>query len=336
MLDGVAYERRLPSRGQQRRADVAASAESLRLVETARGATVLHAHSHHVNGTVAQAAARTLGIPWVYEVRGFLEETWVARGGDPNAEFVALSRAAETRVMLAANHVVTLSQGMRDEVAARGVAPDRITVVPNAVGAEWLSGPAEHRAAREQLAIDDSLLVGSVSSINGYEGLDLVGEVVALLVARGIKARGVVVGDGSALDELRRAPGAELVTFTGRVSRESAMLWHRAIDVFLVPRVDTSVTRVVTPIKPLEAMATGSFVIASDLPALTETVPEGSGGIVLQRDAGTWADAIAATYATGEITERGARGRRWVEENRTWEALVRRYDEVYAAAGRLN
>ena len=57
---------------------------------------------------------------------------------------------------------------------------------------------------------------------------------------------------------------------------------------------------------------------------------------MLQRDAGTWADAIASAYATGEIAERGARGRRWVEENRTWEALVRRYDEVYAAAGRLN
>ncbi|MCR6712320.1 MAG: glycosyltransferase family 4 protein [Demequina sp.] len=214
------------------------------------------------------------------------------------------------------------------------MAADRITVVPNAVGSEWLSGDDDHAAARERLGIDDSLLVGTVSSINGYEGLELIGEVVAELLARGVKARGVVVGDGPALDELRVAPGAEHVTFTGRVNRESAMQWHRAIDVFAVPRLDTSVTRVVTPIKPLEAMATGSLVIASDLPALLETVPDASGGLVVTRDASAWADAIARVLAAGEIAERGAAGRRWVEENRTWEALVDRYDEVYAAARR--
>ncbi|MCR6712321.1 MAG: glycosyltransferase [Demequina sp.] len=119
-VDGVVYERRLPRRGQQGRVDVAATAEAARLVETASDARVLHAHSHHVNGTVAQVAAKALGLPMVYEVRGFLEETWVARGGDPEAEFVRLARAAETRVMLAADHVVTLSEGMRDEVVRRG------------------------------------------------------------------------------------------------------------------------------------------------------------------------------------------------------------------------
>jgi glycosyltransferase involved in cell wall biosynthesis len=236
--------------------------------------------------------------------------------------------------MLAADHVVTLSEGMRDEVAGRGVAAERITVVPNAVGSEWLSGVSEHDGARERLRLDDALLVGTVSSINGYEGLDLIGEVVAGLRARGVNARGVVVGDGPALDELRASPHAEHVTFTGRVSREQAMTWHRAIDVFLVPRLDTTVTRVVTPIKPLEAMATGSLVVAADLPALRETVPQESGGIVLPRDARAWVDAIAQVAAAGEIAERGESGRRWVEENRTWDALVATYDQVYAVAGR--
>lgn len=334
-IDGVRYERRVPRRGESSRAEVAAAAEARALVETAAGSRVLHAHSHHVNGTVAQAAARALGIPFVYEVRGLLEETWVARGGDPDAEFVRLSREAETRVMRAADHVVTLSEGMRDAVVARGVPADAVSVVPNAVAADWLATADDARAARERLGISpDALLVGTVSSINGYEGLDLIGAVVSRLRALGVPATGVVVGDGPALPELRAAEGANAVRFVGKVGTASAREWHRAIDVFLVPRLDTSVTRVVTPIKPLEAMATGSLVIASDLPALREVVPESSGGLVIGRDADAWAQAIAAVVAEGSLAERGARARRWIDENRTWAALMATYDSVYASAGR--
>lgn len=337
-IDGVRYERRVPRRGEARTAEVAAAAEARALVRTAHDARVLHAHSHHVNGTVAQLAAQALGIPFVYEVRGFLEETWVARGGDPDAEFVHLSREAETRVMLAADQVVTLSEGMRTEVLSRGVAAAAVTVVPNAVGVDWLSTPADAAAARERLEIGEkTLLLGTVSSINGYEGLELIGEVVLALRARGIAAEGVIVGDGPALPDVRAARGGDAVRVVGRVSPAIAREWHRAIDVFLVPRLDTAVTRVVTPIKPIEAMATGSLVVASDLPALREVVPPESGGLVLARDAEAWATAIAEAFEAGEVGERGASARRWVEAHRTWPALVATYEAVYAAAGqRLN
>ena len=332
--DGVRYERRNPKRGEARTVDVAAAAEARALVETARSARILHAHSHHVNGTVAQLAARSLGVPWVYEVRGFLEETWVARGGDPGAEFVSLSRDAETRVMLAADHVVTLSTGMRDEVVSRGVAIERVTVVPNAVADEWLSGPEAAASARARLGIEaGTLLVGTVSSINGYEGLELIAETVLALRALGVSAHGVVVGDGPALPELKAADAAGVVRFVGKVSTGEAREWHRAIDVFLVPRLDTSVTRVVTPIKPLEAMATGSLVVASDLPALREVVPGESGGLVLARDATAWARAIADVVERGELAARGNAAREWIAGHRTWSALVGTYDSLYARAG---
>lgn len=332
--DKVIYQRTIPRRGESRTTLAAARAEAVALAHTARDARVIHAHSHHVNGTIAAAAASALGVPWVYEVRGFLEETWIARGGDPDAEFVRLSRAAETRVMRAADHVVTLSHGMRSEVESRGVDPGRITVVPNAVSASWLEA-VDKDQARARLGLPArSLLIGSVSTLNDYEGLDLVAPLVEGLRSLGIDAQGVIVGDGPARATLQAQAADGTVTFAGRVPQSTARDYHAALDVFVVPRLDSSLTRLVTPLKPLEAMATGSLVIASDLAALREVAPEESGAMIVPRDVNAWVQAIAAAASAGEISARGARGQEWVARNRTWEAAARAYSAVYTAAGR--
>lgn len=334
MLDGVMYRRQLPWRLPLGAAD-AASAEATALVDVAResGAGILHAHSHHVNGTIALAARDVTSLPVVYEVRGMLEETWIARGGSESSEFVRLSRAAETRVMTSADAVVTLSQGMRDTLVARGVDAARITVIPNSVSADWT---APTSASGEALGLPEcELLVGSVTTVSTYEGLELVPEIVTLLRRSGIDAHGVIVGSGDALPAVRRRVG-ELdldahVTTTGRVSPSAARAYHQAIDVFLLPRVDSWLTRTVTPIKPIEAMATGSIVVASDLPALRETVEPGGGVLVEGRTATEWVAAIAPLADASRRELLGAQGREWVIAERTWTSAAERYSALYAA-----
>src|SRR5690625_3758562 len=111
------------------------------------------------------------------------------------------------------------------------------------------------------------------------------------------KLRLLIVGDGTALPniiETARGLGiADRVITPGRVDREKSHLYHQALDIFVVPRVSTQVTRMVTPMKSVEASASAKPVLASDLPALAELVQhEKTGLLVPAEDTQAWAEAI--------------------------------------------
>ncbi|MEV0891283.1 glycosyltransferase [Promicromonospora sp. NPDC050262] len=341
VVDGVAYRRLVPARAESDAARRAAQETDL-LVAAARevGADVLHTTTPSAVGSLARAAARRAGIPWVYEVRGLPEETWVAAHGTPEARARAaasrrraLMQAKETELALAADAVVTLSGTMRDALVARGVPAGRITVVPNAVPDALLT--AHHptpEAARAALGLPAGPAIGTVSSLVDYEGLETVVRTVATLRARGHDVTGLLVGDGVSrpgLARLARELGvADHVVLPGRVPPAVALTWLAALDVVLVPRRDHEVTRLVTPLKPVEAMAVGRPVVASALPALVEAV----GGAGLHVDAGDlegWADAVGSLLAdTGRRAELVELGHR-VATERTWVRNAETYLGVY-------
>ena len=338
-VDGVPYHRLLP-RGAgpadraglvRRRAD--------ELVRLARGldADVLHAHTPHDNAQAALLAGARLGLPVVYEVRGFLEETWRSRGGDPTSQRYRLERATEDRCMAAADAVVALSGSIRDAVVERGVDPARVHLAPNAVDASWLTALPDGATVRRRWGIPQAaLVVGTVSTLNDYEGVDTLLTAAAELDDPRLVV--LVVGDGPArsrLVELASRRGVRAV-FTGRVPHELAADHHAAIDVFCVPRTDTPVTRLVPPLKPLEAMALARPVLASDLPPLRELVEPGRGGLLLPAgDPRAWAVALADLIAEpGAHVDAGGRAREWVASQRTWDAVAAIYDGVYGGVGR--
>ena len=227
--------------------------------------------------------ARSYGLPWVYEMRGVLECTWVAsrpvsqQAEALSSERFALLRAKEAEMAQRADAVVVLSQVQAEDLAARGVEPSRITVVPNAVEQDVLEATRySPAAARQRLGLPpEGLWVGSVSSLVGYEGFDVLLRAVALCRARGIDVRCAIVGDGVSRPGLVALAGelgleSSVCVLPGRVERARALDWYQALDVFCVPRLDTPVCRLVTPLKPMTAMALGRPVVVSDLPALSE------------------------------------------------------------------
>ncbi len=351
-LDGIRYLRSLPPRvatepGAPDRALVA-HVEAVVEAAVELGAEVLHAHSNHVNAQAAIVAGRRLGIPVVYEVRGLLEETWRSRGGDPTSEFYRWTRATETRCLELCSAVVTLSRPLRDEIVGRGIDPARVHVVPNGVDDDLLTTRPDGDGLRHRLGIHpDAVVVGTVSTLNRYEGIDLLVAAAGLLDDPRVVV--LVVGDGPELHALQhaadrlRADGVRTrVVLTGRLPRTEALAAQAAIDVFCVPRRDSRVTRLVAPLKPVEAMALGRPVVASDLPPLAELLGAGTGtasgaparrGLLVPADDLT---ALAAALArlVDEPTLReslGSAGREHVRAHRTWGVAAQTYAGVYAS-----
>ncbi|MFD6953558.1 glycosyltransferase family 4 protein [Nocardiopsis sp. NPDC060348] len=338
-LDGVSYHRLIPWTAP---ADSARELEAgvrlaSALVETVRP-HVLHAASNHHNARLALELGRRFGLPVVYEVRGFLEESWLSRDPSRSVDdaFYRAERASETECMLSADLVVTLGEAMRADIEARGVARERLLVVPNAVDASFLEPLPPGEGVRRELGIGaEEFVVGTTTSCFGYEGLDVLLEAVALMRERGESAHALVVGDGPELPALRaRAASLGLegaAHFPGRVPADRVRAHHAALDVFAVPRRDERVCRLVTPLKPVEAMAGGLPVVASDLPALREIVEPGvTGELIPAGESACLADVLTKlAYSREKRASYGRAGRSLVGADRTWTEAAYRYNQAY-------
>ena len=304
---------------------------------------VLQPASDHLQAQTALALAAPLGIPVVYEVRGFWEESWAADRSHDEATAMAtdhyvMTRDVETACMLAATAVVTLSDVMRDEIVERGVPADRVTVVPNAVNVEQFRPLPRDAALAASLGIEPGEpVVGYISTFSPYEGIPTLLEAVARLRSRGSRVRVLLVGDGR--DEATiTAAGERLGLFRdgallmpGRVPHDEIARYYSILDVFVVPRTANRVSRLVTPLKPYEAMAMELPVVVSDLPALREIVAPGETGLAFRADdADDLAEVLAGLLDDAALRARlGRRAREWVGEERTWAANGRRYRELF-------
>ena len=344
-LDGVDYRRllaALPARADQGLARDASLTQAL--VEQA-GSGVLHAHSTHVNAQVALSVGGRLGLPVVYEVRGFQEET--RRSADPDrtpTEHYRLTRDAETWCARHADAVVTLSPSMRDELVARGVDVDRIHLAPNAVDDSWLTVDDSDRAAAAELRgslgfAEDDLVVAAVGTLNAYEGLDVLVQAIGRLAAeaagssgrRGPTVRLLLVGNGPERDRLARLAQGLPVTLLGAVPPDDVRRWLLAADVSCLPRLDLPVTRLVPPLKPVEAMALGRPVVASDLPPTLGLVRDGETGLrVAPGDPEALAGALRTLADDPDLRRRlGRTAAAHVAATHTWSAVATTYSDLY-------
>jgi glycosyltransferase involved in cell wall biosynthesis len=344
-LDGVPYHRLLPWR-MPGRADILASRD----IELADGLTrqlrpaVLHAASNYANARLALALRERYGLPVVYEVRGFWEDTWLSRYPDAaeraKSELYQRNRDLETRCMLAADLVVTLGEAMRDEIVARGVPAEKIEIVPNAVSAEFLKPLPDATTLREELGIKpDEPVVGEVTSLVPHEGIGTLLEATAILRARGVPARALIVGDGPERAALQRQAAraglAEAAVFPGRVPAAKVRQFHALLDVFVVPRTPDRVCQLVTPLKPVEAMASGLCVVTSEVKALNEIVKhEVTGMQTVPQDPVSLADCLERLLYSPDIRRKlGDNAREWAARDRTWAHNAARYRDAYARLG---
>jgi glycosyltransferase involved in cell wall biosynthesis len=278
-----------------------------------------------LNGVVALAARSATGVPVVYDVRGFPEMSWAAQTGGSDTELYRLRRDAETACATAADAVTTLSETMRQELVGRGVDGKRIFVVPQIVDTGQFAPRHRDEELSRSYGIDGKLVVGSITSLTDYEGIDDLLRAVALARSEQPGIAALIVGDGRyrpALEELVAELGiGDSVVFTGRIDQERIPDHYALLDLFAIPRRDLEVCRAVTPLKPFEALAMGIPVIASDLPALAEVVGSSEGGrIVTAGSQQALSEAILDLGSNPSARERlGQSGREYVLAHHTPE-----------------
>ena len=346
-LDGIPYHRLLPWRLPSRADQAAALGLELaaRLTEQLRPA-VLHAASNYANAMIALALGERYGLPVVYEVRGFWEDTWLSRhpnGTDlASSELYRRNRDLETRCMLAADLVVTLGEAMREEIVARGVPAEKVLIVPNAVSEEFLQPLPDATALRAELGIaPNEHVVGEVSTLVPHEGIGTLLEATRLLRERGLPVRVLIVGDGPERPALQRQAAdlglGEVAIFTGRVPAAKVREFHALLDVFVVPRTPDRVCQLVTPLKPVEAMASGLCVVTSEVRALAEIIkPDVTGALTIPQDPVALADSLELLVCSPDIRRKlGDNAREWVARDRTWVHNAARYRDAYARLGAL-
>ncbi len=300
---------------------------------------ILHAHSPVLNAMPALRVGKRLGIPVVYEVRAFWEDAAVDHGTTSEGSLrYRLTRRLETRAFKHASHVFTICEGLRSDIVARGIPESKVTVIPNAVDIDSFDvGGVPDAALKSRLGLSGCKVVGFIGSFYAYEGLDLLLAAMPQMLAQEPGVRLLLVGGGpqdAALKAQALALGIQdKVVFTGRVPHAEVQRYYDLVDVLAYPRHSMRLTELVTPLKPLEAMAQGRLLVASDVGGHKELIRHGDTGMLFQAgSAPALAQAVLDLLANPERwPQLRAAGRQFVESERNWTASIAHYRRPYAA-----
>ena len=298
---------------------------------------LLHAHSPALCGQAALIAAQRLGLPLVYEIRAFWEDAAVSNrtGREGNIKY-RLTRALENNVVVGADAVVTICQGLKDDLVARGTAPGKITLSPNGVDLTLFGQAiAPDPALAAQLGLIGGPVIGFVGSFYDYEGLDDLIVAMPALIARVPAAKLLLVGGGPMEQALtaqaQASPAAHAIRFARRVPHSEVERYYALMDVMAYPRKRSRLTDLVTPLKPLEAMAQGKLVAASDVGGHRELITHRETGTLFAADDPAACAAALAGLLEDQTDWKPMRqaGFEHVRTDHDWAQNVHRYQVVY-------
>lgn len=295
---------------------------------------LVHSHSPLLNGLPALWIARRLGIPVVYEARAFWEDAAVDHGSFKEGSLrYRLSRSLETILFRSVDRVVTICEGMRRELTTRGIKLERVQVVPNGVDLARFQPQTFPSSLAKRLGVEGKPRFGFIGSFYHYEGLRFLIESFSEISRQVRGARLILVGGGkeeSLLKELASHLNGSVI-FTGQVPHEQVQEYYSLIDILVFPRRRMRLTELVTPLKPLEAMAMAKPVLASDVGGHKELIEHGKTGLLFAADSKHDLVAGAVRMATDPGLRRALSesARRYVTKTREWRVLVQRYLTLY-------
>ena len=301
--------------------------------------SIIHAHTSFQSAFPAYEVAHYYKIPFIYEVRGVWEDSTVAEGNlTERCLRYKLKKRMETFLIKNSDFVVTICESLRDDLLSRGAQENRIAVVPNGVDTNVFDPSQVTNSLRDRLKLKNCTVIGYIGNIRRYEGLDVLLKSIPLIINKVPSVRFILVGDGNHRNHLRKTVQRfnldRYVIFTGGVPIGNVANYFSLIDIFVISRKRTRQSELVTPIKPLEAMAMGKVVLTSRLKAMSEMIVDGKTGIFFEP--GNPIDlAEKCLFLVNNESVRiqiGNEARRWVIRHREWQSTEAKYEDIY---GRL-
>ena len=298
---------------------------------------IVHSHSPVLCGRPALEAARRRGIPMLYEIRAFWEDAFLLeerRFGLSSAKY-RYGKSLETNLLKEVDGVVAISQHMLDDIAGRGIDGRKLNKMPNGVDLKGFAPTSRDEALASRLGLTPGRVLGFIGTFHGIEGLDcLVDAMPAIRTALpGVKL--VLVGTGPEDENIRqqiaRLGLGDCIIQTGRVEHQEVSRYYSVMDLLVYPRHRYRITELVTPLKPLEAMALGKAVVGSDVGGIAELLDGGRAGRLFRAgDTGHLAEVVIRLLSDDvERQQLAEQGQRYVQRERDWEALVPGYLPVY-------
>jgi len=297
----------------------------------------IHSASNFVVGLAGVKAAKALGIPSIYEIRGFWHLTQsTKKEGYEGSDHYTLSERFEIEVAKESDYVFTITNALKEILVDSGVDESKISVLPNAVDISKFNLNPKDRKLEKELGFEGKVVIGYIGSFVNYEGLDLLLEACAILKERhGDIFRLLLVGDGDMMQLLRRTARflqlEEIIVFTGRIPHEEVQRYYSLIDIAPLPRKGLRVCELVSPLKPFEAMGSGKVLITSSVQALAEIVEDGVTGLIFEKDnSGDLAAKLEIAILDEDLRKTiGENANKWVTENYSWDVISERVTKVY-------
>ncbi len=304
---------------------------------------IIHAASNHLTALPALIAARRLGLPFIYEVRGLWELTHAST--DPSwihTERFELTKALEVLTASNADHVLTLTSGLKRELISRGISDSKISLLPNSVDMDQFTFKEKDQSLFDEIGLKKGIpTVGYIGSIVSYEGLDDLIYALKDLQDQEVDFNFLLAGSGAYIDKLLKLVETlglnERFYFVGRVPFEAVNKYYSLIDICPFPRKPFLVTEIVSPLKPFEAMAMKKCILVSSVGALKEIVDDDTTGLIFEKgNIKSLTIQLKRLIESHELRSKLAENAYiWVQKNRTWQKTAEVLSDIYAETVRL-
>jgi len=297
---------------------------------------IVYAHSPVLCGLAGLQAARKKRIPFIYEIRAFWEDAAVDQNRTtPASVRYRLARQLETYVARSADAVTGISTHILSDLESRSICSQKLFHVPNGVDADRFSPVPRDESLARELDLGDAPVLGFFGSLYRYEGVSWVVHAAAQLHARGCRFTLLIGGrgedEGAVRDAIRECGAAQYVRLIGQLPHEQILRYYSVVDVIICPRRSVRITELVTPLKPLEAMALEKPVLASSVGGLREVIEHERTGLLFHpEDASDFCLQAERLLASASLRKSlGVRGRQTILQQRDWKVLARKYQEIY-------
>jgi glycogen(starch) synthase len=338
-VDGWIFHRTPNAGGNGLLSQMRLTAARLREVVLMTKPDLIHAHSPVLNALPSLWVGRRQRLPVVYEMRASWEDAAVDHGTTQEGSLrYRTSRSLESLALRHADQVTTICEGLRGDIASRGIPPERITVIPNAVDVSLFHLDTEPDAElRRSLGLDGATVVGFAGSFYGYEGLDLLIEAVRQMLPRH--------------PQLRRAAGRRRTA--GEQSAGAGCGWFAGVrDFYRSGTARRSATLLRTDRRPRLPASADPADRTGDAAQAARSHGAGTDACRLRcrraprvdsprrnrlpvprrrRRCSRWGNR-RCSRPTPVLAKAPPQARRFVEVERTWASSVARYREVYRRA----